>query len=217
MAEGNARGDGLGVPATDRNRQTSRMTLMLAAKALHYSENCMTYPGLGAKPLDQLKHEFEKQLLCWEKIVDYDETDPQAKVRFKWTAKYGNCQNDDLAVAGLQLVYWPEVLYANPVYTQWLAEHVTPRGVMPNSQQSVQPGQAHVPERPVARPAGERGPQLQAILESSNRHFQQPMYDGGGLRKRLEIGDAPHVDPDGGPAPKRKRLHPALRQQQQPP
>lgn len=103
MNEGNSEGTGLGVPATDRNRQTSRMALLLAANGIHYSENLMTYPGPDAKPVEILKHNFEKQLLCWEKLIDYDETNVHAKVRYKWTAKHA-AGNDDLAVAGLMCV-----------------------------------------------------------------------------------------------------------------
>ena len=197
MAEVNSRGDGLGVPATDRNRQTSKMALMLEAHAVHYSEQMMTFPGPGAKSIDALKNQFEKQLLCWEKVLKMDENDPLAKVAFKWTAKHATeDRNDDLAVTGLMLPYWSSVFYQNPMYTPWIAANVQPRhgaganGSIPD---------AHVP------PPAQRGngggnayysPMVLSDLLSTNRAFLAPT-------------------PMGAPAPAAQRHVAAIQQLQQ--
>ncbi len=126
MAEWNARGD-LGVPATDRNQQTERMALMLAHGSIYYSKNLATYPrDLGGQALDALQDKFERQLLCWERVMRYDPSDPLSKVSFKWTAKT-QAGNDDLAVVGLMLAFWPDVIYTKPRYLQFVQNYIQPR------------------------------------------------------------------------------------------
>jgi len=106
----------LGVPATDRNEQTYQMSMMLSTQAMHYSANCMTFPG---QDLSKIKDKFEFQLLCWERVVEYDPSKPLAKVREKWTAKHA-AGNDDLAICGLMLMEWPMRFFQNPKYSDFV-------------------------------------------------------------------------------------------------
>lgn len=210
MAEGNSRGDALGVIPTDRNRQTSRTTLMLATNAIHYSENMMTYPGADRKPIDELKNQMEKQLLGWEKVIKYDENDPHAKVQYKWTAKH-SAGNDDLAVCILMLAYWSTVFYENPMYINWIAQNVTPHGGGSNNNNSNGgPPVAHVPDQPQRRGAIPTA-SSQAVmnhLHSTNAKFSRPAPMGLGappdaLKRRSELAVASNNLPGKGS----KRMH----------
>lgn len=111
----------LGVPATDRVTQTYQMSMMLSTQAVYYSENCQTYPG---QDLSKLKDKFEFQLLCWERVVEYDPSKPLSKVREKWMSKHA-AGNDDLAVCGLMLCEWPERFFQNPKYADWIRTFIT--------------------------------------------------------------------------------------------
>lgn len=119
---GTKKSDGgtLGVPATDRNVQTYQMSMMLSTRAIHYSENCMTYPG---QDMSKIKDKFEFQLLCWERVVEYDPAKPLSNVREKWTGKAG-AGNDDLAICGLMLCEWPARFFESPKYSDFIRRFV---------------------------------------------------------------------------------------------
>lgn len=126
LAEWNSRGD-LGVPATDRNRQTERMAMLLYFDGIYYSENLTTYPReLGGQPIETLQNKFERQLLAWERVMRYDPADPLSKVSWKWTAKPG-AGNDDLAITGLMLVDWSEIIFCKPKYFPFVEKYIMPR------------------------------------------------------------------------------------------
>jgi hypothetical protein len=148
----------LGVKYDEETRtlQTTDATILLANGAVFYSENLMTWPEPGMpleRRIDLLKEKLEKQLVCWENIVDEDPADPFKKVRRKWTAKLG-AGNDDLAVCFV-MFWWHKAFVhsSKPEYSTFFQEHVLLRtaeaasGAYPSAREAYNP-RAHLPAQP---------------------------------------------------------------------
>lgn len=201
---GSKKSDGgtLGVPATDRNQQTYQMSMMLSTQALHYSENAMTYPG---QQLNPIKDKFEFQLLCWERVVEWDPAKPLSKVKEKWGAKHA-AGNDDLAVCGLMLMEWPQRFFQNPKYGDVIRRFISPsyqqRTGLGNRDNFDLGADLSLPKAPGSQP-----PQLPNTAYS---RYRQPNLNtfGGGPPRPATVNSStykPHVANFGAPTSIKKR------------